>query len=454
MPAPISRISTRQVLQNFGIDRAVAYTLIGKGWTVLSGPITVLLVAKFLNPDQQGFYYTFGSVIGLNIFFELGLAYVLLQFASHEKAHLEWTDFGTLTGSTNAELRLAALLKLALKWYGVAASLVIVIVLPAGVLFFARNNGALGAIHWRTPWIWLSIASAIDLLVSPLLAIVEGCGKVSQVASMRMGQNILSTVGLWLGLVFHGALFSAPVDQTINVLVALVWIIFGYRRFFQALASKDVSRAPISWRSEVWPFQWRIAFSWLSGYFIFQLFNPVLFATHGAVVAGQMGMSVIACNALFSVAAAWVSTKASPFGILVARRRWAELDALFFRTFTQSLIVLCIGAVAGLAIVVALNQRHLAFAERLLPPGPFACLLLATVVNYAIFSQTQYLRTHKSEPFVKLSIVMAVVTGLATLFLAGPFAAMGVAAGYLVCRIIAAAWTTQIFIHKRREWHA
>ncbi len=104
----------------FGIDRAIAYTLVGRGWSLIAGPLTIILIARFLRPEQQGFYYTFGSVIALNIFFELGLTYVLLQFASHEKAHLEWATAGTLSGSNIAEMRLAALLKLALRWYGVA----------------------------------------------------------------------------------------------------------------------------------------------------------------------------------------------------------------------------------------------------------------------------------------------------------------------------------------------
>lgn len=443
----------RGALQRCGIDRATGYTLVGKGWTVAAGPVTVFLVARFLRPDQQGFYYTFGSVLGLNIFFELGLAYVLLQFASHEKAHLEWTTLGSVAGSETAQIRLAALLKLAMRWYGVAASLVIFIILPTGIFLFSRNYGISGTVVWRAPWVWLTIASALDLLISPLLAVLEGCGKVAQIASMRVGQNVLSTLGLWLGLVFHGALFSVAIDQTLNVVIALAWIVFGYRRFFTALAATDVAEAPFNWRAEVWPFQWRIAFSWLSGYFIFQLFNPVLFATHGAVVAGQMGMSVVACNALFGVAAAWMNTKTSPFGVLVAKHRWNELDSIFFRTLAQSTVVLIIGAIAGFCIVVFLDRYYPSLGGRLLPPGPFACVLGATILNYAIFSQTQYVRTHKTEPFLSLSIVMALLTGASTIILAGPFGALGVAAGYLGCRGIAAVWTTRIFIQKRREWH-
>ena len=43
----------------------------------------------------------------------------------------------------------------------------------------------------------------------------------------------------------------------------------------------------ISYMKEIFPNQWKIALSWVSGYFIFHFFNPVLFA-EGPVVAGQM----------------------------------------------------------------------------------------------------------------------------------------------------------------------
>src|SRR6185312_1302439 len=234
------------------------------------------------------------------------------------------------------------------------------LILPAGLIFFAHNSHT--SVEWRMPWVWLATASALDLLISPLLAILEGCGRVAQIASMRLGQNVLSSLGLWLTLFFHGRLFATPVVQTINVLVAVAWIVLGYRRFFGNLRSVDISQAPFSWREEVWPFQWRIALSWLSGYFIFQFFNPVLFATHGPVAAGQMGMSVSLCSALLSVSIAWMSTKASPLGTLVAKREWRELDKIFFTTFRQSAVVLVAGAAFVLSAIIALNHYHHPFA--------------------------------------------------------------------------------------------
>ena len=443
-----------RIFRTFGVDRAIAYTLIGRGWSVIAGPFTIVLIARFLRPEEQGFYYTFGSVIALSIFFELGLTYVLLQFASHEKARLEWTSLGTLTGSEVAKMRLAALLKFALRWYGVAAVLVLLLVLPAGLVFFSRNSDPTAPIAWRTPWIWLATASALSVLVAPLFAILEGCGKISQIASMRVGQSVLANLGLWLTLLCHGALFAGPVFQTISLAFGLAWLVSRYGRFFRSLLQTDMARAPFQWWTEVWPFQWRIALSWLSGYFIFQLFNPVLFAFHGPVVAGQMGMSLTLCGALLGVSIAWMSTKASPFGVLVARRQWQALDTLFFKTLRESLLVLLAGSVMVYTCVSLLNYRHHPFSTRLLHPIPFAFLLVSTMMNHVVFCEAQYLRTHKAEPFLWLSIAGATFTAASTVLLAKHFSAFGVCAGYLLCTTVGLIIGTNVFFHKREEWHA
>ena len=48
-----------------------------------------------------------------------------------------------------------------------------------------------------------------------------------------------------------------------------------------------------------------------------------------------MGMSLTVTGALSAVALAWMNTKSSPFGALVAQRKFDELDRLFFRTLNS-----------------------------------------------------------------------------------------------------------------------
>src|ERR1017187_10327567 len=121
-----------------GVDRAVFFTLLGRGWGVFSGPVSIYLIARFLTDDEQGFFYTFGSILGLRVFFELGLGYVIMQSVSHEMAHLHWSEQGTIVGEGAAKARLASLFRFALKCYLALALVGVIVLLPAGLWFFGR----------------------------------------------------------------------------------------------------------------------------------------------------------------------------------------------------------------------------------------------------------------------------------------------------------------------------
>jgi MFS family permease len=183
-----------RLLQRAGVDRAIAYSLIGQGWTVISGPITVWFLASRLSPQEQGFYYTFNSFLGLQIFLELGLGFVVMQFASYEKAGLHWSERRTLEGDPRAKARLASMLRLSMVGYSALAAVFFVVVLPAGLVFFARHDGAATDVVWRLPWAWMVVVTTGTFLLTPLFSIIQGCGLIAESAMLRMCQNIVTSL--------------------------------------------------------------------------------------------------------------------------------------------------------------------------------------------------------------------------------------------------------------------
>lgn len=450
MAAPLSRAAG--LLRKAGVDRAVGFTVLGKAWNALSGLVTLLLMTRFLSSAQQGYYFTFGSVLGLSVFFELGLSLVLIQFASHERASLEWTSDGTLEGDPAAKARLASLLRFSLKWYAVAGALLAVLLLPVGFVFFTRH--ATPGIAWQIPWVWIVLVTSLTIALTPALAILEGCGLIAKIARLQMWQNFAGSLLLWGVLAKHGGVYSAPVTNTVMLAAQLIWIGFRQKAFLVDLLRFRGHSAQIDWRGEVWPLQWKIALSYISGYLIFQLFNPILFATHGAAAAGQMGLSISVMLTAAGIPLAWVATKAAPFGMLIARKEYAELDRRFFLCLWQSLALaaLVCGLVWGLGWF--LQAAHVPIGRRILPPLPLGLLALTAVVNHLVFAESIYLRAHKKEPFLTLSVAAACVLAVSLLLVAGPFGASGMMFCYfLVCTGSSAA-ATWIFINKRRLWHS
>jgi hypothetical protein len=432
----------------------VAYTLLSRGWQLVAGFGTVLLIAHLLTPIQQGFYYTFASILGLQVFFELGLTYVVLQFASHEHAHLNWTPQGVLAGDAMAKARLSSLIRLTLKWYAVAAGLFIFCLVPAGLAFFSRSTDANAAGLWQVSWIWLVLTTAGLLLLSPVFSILEGCGLIAEVARFRLGQDLVAYPILWICLFAGAGLVAIPLSQVARVVISAGWLYVGKRAFLSDQVQFRLPGVSIHWWREVWPMQWRIALSWMSGFLIFQVFNPILFVYVGAVVAGQMGMSLTLTRSISTFAMAWITTKIPSFGQMISRHDYESLDKLFTRALLQATIVAVVGGVLLCGGVIVLNVTRVPFSHRMLAPLPFALLTVVAVANMIVFAQAAYLRAHKKEPFLVNSIVLGALIAASTYFLGRAYGATGMAVGYfLLGGIGGLAWGTWIFVTKRRDWH-
>ena len=93
---------------SIGLDRAIAFTVLGRVVQGLGSVASVLLIVHFLSAAEQGYYYALWSLVALQSVFELGFSFVILQVAAHERAHLEFHPDGTITGSQIAHFRLAS----------------------------------------------------------------------------------------------------------------------------------------------------------------------------------------------------------------------------------------------------------------------------------------------------------------------------------------------------------
>jgi O-antigen/teichoic acid export membrane protein len=441
------------LLKELGVDRAVAFTVFARGWSGFAGVITILLIAHFLSPAEQGYYYVFGNLIAVQIIFELGFSFVILQMASHERAHLTISADDVISGDPIAHARLASVLQKTVRWYTTAALVLVVSLLVAGSYFFSIHHQGATIVHWQIPWYACALAATLTFQLDPILSFMEGCGFVPNVARLRFAQALTGSTFAWLALATHHGLFAPATLITCNVVVAILWI-FRRRRLLLPLMRLNPGAHRIDWMKEVWPFQWRIAVSWLSGYFIFQIYNPILFAYRGAVAAGQMGMSLSIANGLQGLAVSWLSTKIAPFGSLIARKEFQQLDRVFFRALRQAVVVcIAITLIAWLGCLY-LNVRNFKFAHRFLEPSLLAIVFLSSIMNIFVFGEAFYLRAHKQEKFLINSVIGAFTIGLSAFFLGRLYGAAGMVISTALLNVVGLIWATSIFLKYRRMWHA
>lgn len=438
-----------------GLDRAIAYTVLARFWQAFAGLITLVLITRCLTPGEQGYYYTFYSLVALQIVFELGFSFVILQLAAHERAQLTFTVRGNVEGDPLHHARLASILHKAVYWYMVAGLLMAVILIPAGSIFFHAHQVPGIRVAWRGPWYCLVLTNMLAFQIDPILSFLEGCGFVAQVAKMRFSQAFFGAAFAWAAMLFHHGLYAPAILIAGRVVVGLFYLFFsGHNRLLAGLMRYPVGEHTVHWRTEIWSFQWKIAVSWICGYFIYQLFSPVLFAFQGPVAAGRMGMSLNVASGIGSIAIAWVNTKASPFGYMVARHEFKALDKLFFRTLKQSTLLLTLGSAVFLVLLWLYGHHIPKFTSRLLPEWAMALLLLNTIMSHIVNSEALYLRSHKEEPFMGQAIISALLIAGLTYVLGRYSGANAIVIGLALQGLFFGLPSgTYIFFKHRRRWH-
>ena len=394
--------------QALGLDFDVLVTLLFRGWTVLAGGSLLFLLPVFLGPVQLGYHYTFGSILALQVFFELGLNQVVTQITSHEIAHLEAHADGSFTGRAEGVDRLASLARMLRRWYSIAAVTFAVVVGPAGVAFFALHQKA-GGVSWIGPWLTLTAATACNLYLSPVFSMLEGAGRVGEVARLRLFQSIIGYGATAIVLVAGAGLWASTAIAVMAVLASSTWLRRHGLMLRWLRAHPASTRAQVQWRREIFPFQWRIGLSWMSGYFIFQLFTPMLFANQGAVEAGRFGIVLAIFSAIQQVGISWIYSRGPQMAAHISRGERAPLNRLFLQALKPSVVFTALACACVMTAGWTMSHLGLPLARRLSSPEVIFWLGLTNVVNAFVFAMAVYIRSHKEEPMVAASLTLAVV---------------------------------------------
>ncbi len=424
-----------------------------RSWVALSGLLTTVLVTLCLTPQLQGWYYAFMGMVMLYSLFDLGLSQVLINVSS------SLNDSKTKDQGFKQRLlsndQFKSLLHQAARRYGWLAATFVLIMIPAGVLFFwtGTKNDPIPSNQWLWPWITLVLVTGVVMLLTPFLSMLEGAGKIAEVALLRLTQGILGSLACW-SLLWQGAgLWAVVMVPLMSAIITGIWLRV---RFYALLGiAKDAANEFIrqaanrsfSWAKEVWPLQWRFGVGWFTSYMLTQIYTPILFYLSGSVVAGQMGVSFAIANMLAVVSNSWTSRHVSQMAQAVGRGDWAALN----RIFKSDLIWSCAFFIFC-ALVLSVGHQILEptkYGQRLLPFWPFAGLLAISFVNHLTGTFGAQLRAFQKEPLMRIMLLGATVIVPLAIWAAELYAAAGVIAAILFVQLIyvlpATLWTWKKF---------
>ena len=369
-----------------------------------------------MSPSDQGFYFAFISFGIMLQLCDFGLSYATLQSASHMLATRRSDEIAPL-GASALRINIAVTL---LAWIFVGA---------LGWLVFART-AAHANTDWVAPWIAFISGVAFNHFTAPSIFLVEGGVSVSIAWRFRMRQEIASGLMLILVLAFGFGLWALAAYFWTRFALALLWMSSGIMPKKKA-GSTEFSIA--DWRRDVWPFQWRVGLSAISGYMVFQAFSPIFFWLQGPAAAGRFALSLAVMNALVMVTTAWPISQAAHFGGMLGRNEKRALSSRLVRLLANSTAFSAVGAIAAIAALLVLERFDSRVAARFADFGTTGLLIATAVVHHVVTCFAVVLRSERRDPLLLLSVAGGFVTVACMTIAAALTNVRGVALVYFFC---------------------
>ncbi|MEN6552819.1 MAG: hypothetical protein ABFC34_08025 [Methanobacterium sp.] len=437
-----------RIITLLGIDKAIFYTTLGVVWSSIAGVLGIFFIVNYLTLEQQGYWYTFLSLGALATFAELGFTTIITQFISHEYAHLS-DENGKLSGDNSRIDRAISLVKFSFKFYLVITVVAFVILSVIGIMFLTNTSTSPPLL---LAWVAYSFTGAFLLLVSLFGAVLKGFNQVSKVQKIITLGSFASNIATWAALLGGLGIWALAIGGTVNIIFSVVLFISSSTSLWGQIYHNKV-QGSYNWLKETLPLQWRYAISWASGYFIFQFIVPVAMFYAGADVAGKLGLSLVIARAVQTMANSWGMTKIPEFNMLVSKRKRDDLDKLLKNLQRQSLMVFVAGSVAIIILLIFIFPV-INWDTRVLPTYEIVIILIAEGANLIVFNWSYYLRSHKEEPYMRISAIAALGIGLgvwASFFL---FSSTLIAlSSYCIVALIILIPAWKIYVKKSKEYN-
>jgi O-antigen/teichoic acid export membrane protein len=130
----------------------------------------------------------------------------------------------------------------------------------------------------------------------------------------------------------------------------------------------------------------------------------------------------------------------------VSRKERAELNKLFIGVLKKSTSVTLLLCAGLILLVQYCSMCGLHFTQRIPAVDTLICLALVTVANSVVFSFALYMRAHKEEPMLAISLGSALLT-LLVIYLGARISIVVMMGLYAaVTALVTLPWTAFVFL--------
>ena len=358
---------------------------------LISHGFTTLLIPFFSVDAELGLYYLFVSMVAAQVLFELGLNQSVLQVSSHinnksdqdYRSYLEWID------------RLYVKVTCRFIFIGGCGG--------AFYLILFNDYQKLISISY---WMIILFSASFLMRVAYRFFLIESEGHVAYSYKVRTLILLVATLAAWALITFECVLESLVAYHVIQAALSNIFL----RSKFPVKSGPHHGLIENKYCTELKELKRGMSLSYLAGYMSYNAIIPIVFAMLSGKVAGQLGFSLALFSSITLLSSSFVSAKNHSFAMKISNSDFVGLNSLFRKQIllTSLLSIFILISIFGFIFLMSLIGFSL--KERLLSLDLCLLIGLSAVVSSIIYAEALYVRAHKVEPFVKMSITVGFIS--------------------------------------------
>ena len=377
--------------------------LLQRFWQGLAGLLTAVLILKFFNSSTQGWYYSFLSVSSYWIMFEAGLQVVLIQKFAKFFDGCSIDNNSKIIGKNSTHCY--SLLNKSFKAYGVIIFFYWAIVWFVGFKFFHYLN--FDNSYWTFIWSTIIIFYGFNLILTPLYIFEEAVGNIQKVYKVKLLQGILSSVCIWLIIIFDGGLWSVVPPAVISFGVGFLWIVSQKKLRTIFVDSFSNYTNVISWPKDIWKLQWQHSLNFTFNFILISLHVPLILYFKGADMSGRAGLTLAIVTIISLISQSWTIQKFPEMVTAANKKNWSLLNDIFTLSNKMCFSFYAIGVL--LTILLAFLIINTNYSDRILGLASLIGLLGFQLNILIINNLGIKLRAFGEEPFFMIYLVTIVI---------------------------------------------
>lgn len=426
-------------------------TFFNQFWRLISGSLLLLLLPIFLTETQQGYWYLFSSIAALSTFADLGFSTIILQFSAHEYSSLNLNENSILIGAEQQIKKIGSFFRFVVQWLVKMCSFVFPVVFFIGLFFFVRDD-VVG--EYIVPWTIYSIGTFVNFFNNSILSFVEGLDQIKKIQQSRLTVSVINSLVIILCLCLQLSIYALALAMLISSSFMFITIFRTFGFVIKQLWTTS-SNFSFPWKEEILPLFKKYIVSFTSGYFLFQIYTPLMHLFHGPIYSGKVGFSLTLINTIVTFSSIWMYIVTPQINILIARKQWFNLDKIFNKRLFLCIITY-IGIIFVFIMFVLLLGKYSIvqiILGRLLPMKGLLILIFAYFFQLCINNWAVYLRGHKIEPYCFVSVFSAIWVFIITVIVGKFFSPDVFFLGLLSSYIWGLPWSYVIFMRYKKSYH-